>query len=499
MNTLKLFGPPGTGKTHALLTIMENELAAGVRPDRLAYLTFTVAARREATTRATTRFNLSKEDLPYFKTLHAVAYKALGVGQASLLRGGEEYDELERYLGMKFSRRYARHEDSPYELFGKEHGDRLMAFDHFRRHSMVSAEEAYKRWHEDLSWFEVERFTRLYAQWKENQSLLDFTDLLEQADTALPVDVMIVDEAQDLSVLQWHVLSKLAANAQRLYIAGDDDQAIFTWAGASPEAFLAVPGLTRVLGQSYRLPRRVAKVAVELAAGIRVRQQKVWKPRDEDGEVKYLPDLFGAELPAVGSVMYLYRHHYQGDVIEAELQQLGEPYRAGDRDAPGSQWGPAIVYWERLRQGKSITTREAVQVYDAMTAGHGYKRGEKAGLEHARGEVDMQALFKHHGLLQRGPWFEALGKLKASEVQYIRAMLRRGGNPALLQPPRVRLSTIHAAKGEEADHVILLTGVSRKVRETMDRDPDSERRVFYVGVSRARSTLQIVGQENPLF
>jgi superfamily I DNA/RNA helicase len=58
--------------------------------------------------------------------------------------------------------------------------------------------------------------------------------------------------------------------------------------------------------------------------------------------------------------------------------------------------------------------------------------------------------------------------------------------------PTIRLSTIHAAKGHEADRVILLTDMTTRVSETADRSPDDECRVWYVGMTRAKHTLDIV-------
>jgi DNA helicase-2/ATP-dependent DNA helicase PcrA len=66
--------------------------------------------------------------------------------------------------------------------------------------------------------------------------------------------------------------------------------------------------------------------------------------------------------------------------------------------------------------------------------------------------------------------------------------------------PKIRLSTIHAAKGAEADEVVLLTEMSNRTREIYEKEPDLERRVFYVGITRAKDTLTIVpGANNPLF
>jgi DNA helicase-2/ATP-dependent DNA helicase PcrA len=62
----------------------------------------------------------------------------------------------------------------------------------------------------------------------------------------------------------------------------------------------------------------------------------------------------------------------------------------------------------------------------------------------------------------------------------------------LKKEPRIKLSTIHGAKGGEADHVMLLTDLSRKADEGFIKNRDSERRVFYVGATRAKKSLHII-------
>lgn len=93
MDVTKIFGPPGTGKTTRLLEIMERELAAGIPPERLAYLTFTVAARREAKQRAVERFGFTYEQLTWFRTLHSAAYRVLGINERQMLSA----DDLQNF------------------------------------------------------------------------------------------------------------------------------------------------------------------------------------------------------------------------------------------------------------------------------------------------------------------------------------------------------------------------------------------------------------------
>ena len=67
---------------------------------------------------------------------------------------------------------------------------------------------------------------------------------------------------------------------------------------------------------------------------------------------------------------------------------------------------------------------------------------------------------------------------------------RRRGEYILTKKPRIRISTIHKAKGGEADNVALILDSPKVIREK--GDGDSEHRVFYVGATRARKSLHIV-------
>ena len=60
----------------------------------------------------------------------------------------------------------------------------------------------------------------------------------------------------------------------------------------------------------------------------------------------------------------------------------------------------------------------------------------------------------------------------------------------LERQPRIKLSTIHGSKGGEADNVMLLTDLTRKADEEYWRQRDQERRVFYVGMTRARIQIK---------
>jgi len=89
-------------------------------------------------------------------------------------------------------------------------------------------------------------------------------------------------------------------------------------------------------------------------------------------------------------------------------------------------------------------------------------------------------------------WYEVF-KSDPEESLYIREMLRLGEK--LNSPARVKLSTIHAAKGGEATNVLLILDNTKKIRDAIEKSEDKhdeEQRVWYVGVTRTKQNLYIL-------
>ncbi len=495
----KLFGPPGTGKTTALLNLLEEVLAKGTPPERVAYVTFTVKARREAVERTQARFGFKPDQMPYFRTLHSIAYRELEANSAMMVHD-QELKEFSEIIGMPITGSSKSTESGLIMTNGDERGDRFLTFDHLRRHRQQDMEEAYRGWRDDETIFITRHFTSEYARWKGNEGLFDFTDLLTEVSKPLPVDVVFVDEAQDLSSLQWKTLQILASDAKKVHVAGDDDQAIFMWAGADPDELLNLKGTSTVLDQSYRIPQAVHERAGNMVKRIKRRQPKTWKPRNEKGSVRWLGDIDNVDFTREGSYLVLYRNHYLGQPVEGMLRSEGIPFGHPGRPTVGAKWATPIILWEQLRKGESLVVAQMHEIYEAMVSGRSVSSDGLVKLRrYEKDSVDMAGACRDLGLLAEGPWYEALDKIPAAEVAYIRRVVRHHGAKALTNEPKVRLSSIHAIKGGEADHVVLLTDISRRVSNEIHRDPDGERRVFYVGLTRARSTLQLVGLHNPLF
>jgi len=260
-----ILGPPGTGKTTTLLKLIESELENGTHPDRIGYFTFTKKASAEGRERAMAKFELTAAQLPYFRTLHSFAFQQLGLGKEDVM-SKEHYKEFGEALGLRLTGSMSSDEGT---IMSLTKDDRLMFIENLARMQCVPLEKLYHEhdhnvdWNAD--WYELERLARALRNYKDSTYLMDFTDMLAdfcKVGETPPFDVVFIDEAQDLSPLQWEVVKKITSKAGKVYIAGDDDQAIFRWAGADVDYFVKISkNNATVLDQSYRVPSLIHDLA----------------------------------------------------------------------------------------------------------------------------------------------------------------------------------------------------------------------------------------------
>ena len=133
-------------------------------------------------------------------------------------------------------------------------------------------------------------FANELESYKKQYGLIDFNDMITQfikSDTCPKLDTVFIDEAQDLSRMQWNMAAVLMSNSNDSFIAGDDDQAIFRWAGADVDSFITQKGKFLNLTQSYRVPRVVHDVAMGIVGRISNRLRKEWEPKTHLGMLSY--------------------------------------------------------------------------------------------------------------------------------------------------------------------------------------------------------------------
>ena len=489
-----IFGPPGTGKTTRLLEIVEQELRIGVPPDRIAYLAFTRKAAQEAVQRACTKFKLDKKDLPWFRTIHSFVFKSMNYSQDEIMKP-KHYAELSDIIKVPLVS-VTSADEVGVSIHNNEH---LHIYDLSRARGTTLKQE-YKRYGQVDGGFEKTNYiTKSLIKYKNTMHVRDYTDLLEDYcnQGAVPnLEVVIVDEAQDMSYLQWQVVDKIMKHAARVYLAGDDDQAIFDWAGADPSRLINAKDWEKeVLQQSYRIPKTSHDIADRLITRIKHRQPKSWRPRDYKGFSRSYAYRLSSDSFNKGQWMILARTNYLLDQIEHDLKQYGHYYSRGNQPSISNKLSNAVSSWNKLRRKQEISIDDVKSIYYYMTVGQGVKRGFKGmNFQTVPGQTfSYRELRENYGLLitNNVPWQSALDKVPSSRSIYLQSIMLRN-KKELSQEPRIKLSTIHGAKGGEADHVMLLTDLSRKADDSFLRNRDSERRVFYVGATRAKKSLHII-------
>jgi DNA helicase-2/ATP-dependent DNA helicase PcrA len=494
-----ILGPPGTGKTTTLLSMVEADLAAGVPPDRIGYVTFTTRGAKVAIERACEKFGLEAGQLPYFRTLHSLCYRELGVTGKEMLVG-KAFFEFADYARVRVTGRSWSDDGL---LTGFEMGDRILFMENLSRIRRVSLREQYEMSDDNVPWNELERVSKALVAYKRSRGLVDFTDLLTEFvnhGDGCRLQKLYVDEAQDLSSLQWAVVDLLARGCEDVTVTGDDDQAIYRWAGADVEHLIRMTGKVKVLGRSYRVPPVIQQVANDVIGGVRERREKKWKPRERSkGSIDRHRSFDEVDVTS-GGVMVLARNIYvMREQIEPTLRREGVIYEINGKSSIDVKVLAAAVTWEDLRAERPATLGEVRRMYDYMGTGVGVKRGHKKLPTYGEDPdtpVTLRDLVETGGLLvdPKKVWHEALDKLPTEDMSYMLAARRRG-EKLRGGKPRVRLSTIHSAKGGEADHVVLMTEMAKRTHAEMALQPDDERRVWYVAVTRAKEKLSIVSSE----
>lgn len=468
VDTRLILGGPGTGKTTWQLGQVQDALSAGTPPDRIAFVSFTKAAVEEAKARAMDQFSLQERDLPYFRTIHSLCYRSLGLRRSDVM-GPQDWAAVARAAGVEFTPAgtgAAATDDDDMPGDGATAGDQSLSLIQYARAVRSPLKAVWQEFGQDLPWGQVQLLERALLEYKSNSGKLEFADMLTQylaRKCSAPVSLAVIDEAQDLTAAQWAVVRTAFAGANTVLISGDDDQAIHTWAGAATRQFLSLECPRTVLPVSYRLSPEVFRVVQGIASRIQFRFPKDWGPAKHRGRVLTADWLDDVRIdPDAGSWMILVRSGFQLKEVAGHLRRQGLAYRTRARWSVPAEHVRAIVAWERQRAGRATPDEQ-----------------ERAA-EYARRGTPVSA-----------PWFDALTGIATYHRDYYRAIMRSGRK--LTEEPRILISTIHGVKGMEADHVVLLTDLTAKISDHMG---DAEHRVFLVGASRARKSLTIVAAKD---
>lgn len=537
----KLIGGAGTGKTTELMRVLGEIIDSGVDPMDVGFVSFTRAARAEAAQRVEERFGTSAEALQrkgWFRTLHSICYDSLGgrFGDRLITETKKDREWLENTLQERCEGFGGA---GPAEDCQERIGDaskatvalalwslarnRLCDLESVRREFMAAGEAVpgidYCR-----------KIAAKYESAKYVDDRLDFVDLAgrfagyrwvvdgepehcPKAGTTPDIPVWIFDEHQDVSRLLDAVASRLvyAPATKWVYFAGDPFQAVYGFAGSDHRCLLEWEcEKYRVMGQSFRCPENI------LGFGERILRQcsdyfdRNIAPRDAGGELNYTHSVHDF-MPRVGrdgeSWLLLARTNFLAGKLKAALNRDGIPWdnTRGSGGYIGQKAREICASMLALQRGSYIEPQDWEYLLRNIPAGKGetawLQRGVKTSVlagDHptarcyvnAANCTEFGAAPGFVRALERGDWYREI----EGADKYVTAERLFGESQAI--EPQVRIGTIHSVKGSEADNVVMLdsmTGRCHRSRASQE-GRDAERRISYVGATRARKRLWVLSQ-----
>ena len=457
MKAVSIYGPPGTGKTETLIREARSLLSKGP----IKFLSHTKAAAEECVSRIGNR--------EIGSTIHALCFKYLNVGRTSVVTE-QKLQGFSDEIGIPIT--------GASDVNSQVAGDAYLTVINYARNIGADPQECFDRMGRPGNFGEFKVFSQAYKDWKKAYGFVDFNDMLDTfLAKSISVDfkILLVDEAQDLSPLQWRVVDHLTGQMDEVWIAGDDDQTIYEWGGADSQGMSRFDEKyhadRRILSQSFRVPKRVHSLAQAVVHRIEKRVEKKYAPRDAEGHVHYMHSV--DSLNFHGRVTVLARDSFKIKEVERILVSQKVPYEIkGAHGLLNKPYGRAMIVFRKLEAGETISDSERMTLFKSCD-------------EIAK---RMVTLNDFPALLRRG-WVRSI-PMPMSSLDYFSEV-------DLTKPPLVTLSTVHGAKGTEADVIGLYTSRSNRVVLAEEDDPDQEHRLWYVGVTRAKEELIVIdGQDS---
>lgn len=388
-------------------------------------------------------------------------------------------------------------------LKGDKPGDLIAEAYHLLRHRMTPRDE----WPKD-----VQLFAELFENFKRDNEAIDYTDMIALASDMPPLspEVLILDEVQDFSALEWALVAKWEKHCRAMIAVGDPYQALYSWRGAHPQYLTdkRIPANHRgVLRQSYRVPLRVQQAANKWISQLSDYEPVHWAAKPGDpGDVCRTGDGdsltrcsrvidMAAELAAKGkTVMIQGTCNYMLDPVVDELRSrglpFGNPYRrhagwwnplarrrnalmAPDRLlaflAPVLDYGPVAARewaWCDLAAWVDPLTAEGTLVHGAKTHISDMAKQRPDATPTA---VEVADLFEPGGYSQLTQWLDAramdpqrvplddgvrwwerrLSPSKAKSSAYTAEVVTRHGVKAIIDEPRIMVGTMHCSPADE--------------------------------------------------
>ena len=514
MKSFFYIGPPGTGKTESLIRKVEDKMREGIDPEEIAYISFTNIAADEAKNRAIKTFpNIPEKKFVNFKTLHSLCY-----AHVPELRDNTMTDADYVSMGKMIPVNWQDFRNGVvWEAPTDKEGNLSTSNPYLRAIQIATVKKI-----PVLKYFEsqkmdysikrsiLKKVDEEYIRYKQENNLFDYNDFLKKfcelpAGLTPQFKILIVDECQDLSAIQWDCIRKMMdeSGLEEVYFAGDDDQAIYEWAGADVKQFRGlVHECDKVieLQSSHRVPRKIHALAESIIEQDTGRIQKTYLPSNKEGTIDY--NVYSIEHKIKDIKKWINNNEsvlvlcsYKKPLYEAEtvLRNAGLRFDSARSNGLKEALVAAITTWQRWNEeGKTLSGSQIKEVYKYLETGTGVERGYKTGAKAPDDleEYTIEQCIESFGLLVRGPWYECFSKISDEDRQYMRQIEKFGRK--LTDPALIRVSTISTIKGAEADHVILYSDIPYPEVLQLTKGEGEVHRKFYVAVTRAIQTLTIL-------
>jgi superfamily I DNA/RNA helicase len=472
-----LLANAGSGKTRRLVEEITRELEVR-RPEEIAFVTFTRKGAEEGLRRICSKLMYDADDLPYFRTLHSLTFHALD------LKAKQMFNRLDqRKFNKEFGYSVNRSEVETGKVPASSDTRYLDYYDMERSGALTSRQMA----EADIEQGYYRQIVRDYEAYKEREQKVDFFDCLIKyirQGSALPVRSVYIDEAQDITALQWRVIEVAFARAERITIAGDDKQAIYSYSGARPDFLVRLSRQFPVehLSVSYRIPLSVYRLSVAVTSFIGDKTEQKAEPRMENGE---------GSITQLSSLERLPNFIREKDILQDKSTTAWYILSRNNcfLDRPKALLEENLIpYWtsEGFFMGGEIMRR--LKEYNNFRL-EGYKDEKKRDdFRRKFGIEDFSRPFTDTNLFTEGRKWVYASYIEKYGLDRLEDMC--GWNPQVL------VSTVHHVKGGEADNVALMLDATNKTVGNMYNDIDEELRILYVGITRAKHNLFLVDSQN---
>jgi len=494
-----IFGRPGTAKTTTVTKIMADYLNGGGSEAGLLYLTYSRSMAKDARDRT----GLSKNSVG---TLHSILSRKLGWRKGV---GNDPGDYLSDEDVTKFCDKYGIKKKARFRSWDEteewDEDDDWNFFMHYydAAKNRVLPLKLSDLDRENVSPFDLDYMAFRYDELKKQLGRHDYTDILVEAAKMgfMPLDLLIVDEAQDLTPIMWYIVEKIASVTKRTVFAGDELQSIYGFKGADPAFLLAKKKDSKVfhLKKSYRLTVENKELADRIARRITVKEDIEFDSNGKHGRAEYGADV-DSVLAQPGERWFLCRTRYLAMYVAKYLKEKGIVYLPiNQRHASLSPWSLRLIELNNaLASWPNIPLEHLTEILKRLPASmlqkgvktlannNKYEELKKMMGESLLGMNDTLKVFRDPNVTRR----EVIKSLSVPDEK--KSLLFQFEGRKIKGDEVVRVDTFHASKGLEVTNVGVILNLTKKTYASYLTDPDSEYRNLYVAVTRSKENVFLI-------